>query len=535
MSDTPTIRLGTDLRSGIKTDGQIEREPRGFLVQWIDWDSDFRRNLRINDLIVGVNGQSLAPFLQPGKMGKGVGQPLEPSYWTDIAAKHDDVIGLSVLRDGDPVIVEGKLHLEYFYYDADGKTAIAPGGPQRLAHDGFSGTWSIWLEGFVSKLSHHFSVGWSERSYNSRNELAWYMEQKPRIDSLLTKYPGPFADSMRDDWTQGMELARGKRADLGPADLEYRAIGARRVEIAKAEAAKAWPAALQALAAEIMPAFPAPSVLDRAAAIGKIVELPAITMRNFLNDLGLSFAAIGSPSDGYYFVLLNQKAFTNLYDVESRYRGQVNPRLDERYRFLARVLDDPQMFTVNGRPAMGLTVEPIAALVGADEAFIDLRTSPPRFAGEEVLSAFASIARDDTSPGSVIAAMIQAVKTGDDKTWVSLFAPWKVMSGTGGRTIIDPSYSADTSRFMPDWERSRRLIMGEVYDARVERVEKTTRVLERSAENGLPNVDQVVVWVDHYGFFDGEYRTFQNINVRRRWVLQRLDEGPWRITSIQGL
>jgi hypothetical protein len=35
--------------------------------------------------------------------------------------------------------------------------------------------------------------------------------------------------------------------------------------------------------------------------------------------------------------------------------------------------------------------------------------------------------------------------------------------------------------------------------------------------------------------FDGEYRTFQNVNVHRQWVLQRLDEGPWRITSIHGL
>ena len=88
---------------------------------------------------------------------------------------------------------------------------------------------------------------------------------------------------------------------------------------------------------------------------------------------------------------------------------------------------------------------------------------------------------------------------------------------------------------MSDWERSRRLITSEVYDARVERVERVTRVLERTGDNGLPNVDQVVVWVDHYGLFDGEYRTFQNVNVHRQWVLQRLDEGPWRITSIQGL
>jgi hypothetical protein len=535
MTAALTVKLGTDLRSGITTDGRIESDPRGFLVTWIDWDSDFRRNLRINDLIVGVNGQSLAPFLQPGRMGKGVGQHAEPSYWVDIGARHDDSIALSVLRDGEPVTVEGKLHLDYFYYDTGGKTAMAPGGPQRLSSDGFDGAWSFWLEKCVSKLSLHFTSGWTQRSYNSRNELAWYMEQKPRIDYLLVKYPGPFAEIMRDDWTRGMELARGKKADLGPAELEYRALGAKRVEIARAEAAKAWPAALRDLAPQMMRAFPAPNVLAREAAIGKVVELPAITMRNFLNDLGLSFAAIGSPSDGYYFILLNQQAFRDLWDVVSRYRGQINPRVDERYRVIARVLDDPQMFTVNGRPAMGLTVEPIGAIVGQDEVFVDLRTSPPRFAGEEALSSFAAIVRDDTSPARVIEAMIQAIKTGDDATWASLFGPWKVMSGKGGRTIIDPSYSADTSRFMSDWERSRRLIMGEVYDARVEKVGTVQRVLEHSDDNGLPNVDQVVVWVDHYGLFDGEYRTFQNVNVHRHWVLQRLDEGPWRITSIHGL
>jgi hypothetical protein len=535
MTEAVTVKLGDVLRSGIETDGQIEREPRGFLVTWIGWDSDFRRNLRINDLIVGVNGQPLAPFLQPGQMGKGVGQHAEPSYWTDIGAQHDEVIALSVLREGEPVVVEGKLHLEYFYYDALGKPALAPGGPPRLSNDGFGEPWSGWLETFVKKLSHHFTSGWTQRGYNSRVELAWYLEQQPRIEALLAKYPGPFAETTRGDWTRGMELARGKLAHLGPAELEYRELGAKRVEIARAEAANAWPAALQAFQAEMMPAFPAPSVLARAEAVGKVVELPAITMRSFLNDLGRSFAAIGSPADGYYFILLDQKAFRDLYDVISRYRGQVNPRLDERYRFLARVLDDPQMFTVNNRPAMGLTVEPLGALVGQDEVFIDLRTSPARFAGEEALSSFAAIVCDDTSPASVIEAMIQAIKTGDDETWTSLFAPWKVMSGKGGRTIIDPSYSADTSRFMSDWERSRRLIMGEVYDARVERVERVQRVLERDRDNGLPNVDQVVVWVDHYGLFDGEYRAFQNVNVHRKWVLQRLDEGPWKITSIQGL
>jgi hypothetical protein len=46
MTDAAIVRLGTDLRSGIVTEGRIENEPRGFLVTWIEWDSDFRRNLR---------------------------------------------------------------------------------------------------------------------------------------------------------------------------------------------------------------------------------------------------------------------------------------------------------------------------------------------------------------------------------------------------------------------------------------------------------------------------------------------------------
>jgi hypothetical protein len=89
--------------------------------------------------------------------------------------------------------------------------------------------------------------------------------------------------------------------------------------------------------------------------------------------------------------------------------------------------------------------------------------------------------------------------------------------------------------FAMDWERSRRLVMGEVHDARVSHVDKIRRVVSRDAATGLPDVDQAVVWVDHYGLFDGEHRVFQNVNVNRRWVLQRLDDGPWRIVSIQHL
>ena len=83
------------------------------------------------------------------------------------------------------------------------------------------------------------------------------------------------------------------------------------------------------------------------------------------------------------------------------------------------------------------------------------------------------------------------------------------------------------------WEASRRSITGPVFDARVERVERVRRVF--SAADGLPNLDEVIVWVDHFGQFDGEYRAFVDINVNRRWTLQRLDEGPWKILSLDHL
>ena len=72
-----TSKPGTDVVSGVQTEALLENDPPGFRVTWIDWDSDFRRELRFNDLITGVNGRSLSPFLQPGKLSKGVGQPAE--------------------------------------------------------------------------------------------------------------------------------------------------------------------------------------------------------------------------------------------------------------------------------------------------------------------------------------------------------------------------------------------------------------------------------------------------------------------------
>jgi hypothetical protein len=53
---------------------------------------------------------------------------------------------------------------------------------------------------------------------------------------------------------------------------------------------------------------------------------------------------------------------------------------------------------------------------------------------------------------------------------------------------------------------------------------------------GAPRrVEAVQALVNHIGRFDGEFRTFVGYNLHRQWELQRLDEGPWRIVSPQGI
>ncbi len=47
-----------NVRTGLRTDEELESEPYGFRVTWIDWDSPFRgTDLRIGDLVVAVDGE----------------------------------------------------------------------------------------------------------------------------------------------------------------------------------------------------------------------------------------------------------------------------------------------------------------------------------------------------------------------------------------------------------------------------------------------------------------------------------------------
>jgi hypothetical protein len=523
-----------ELSSGIHSEALLDTDPPRFRVEWIDWDSGFRDGgLQLGDGILGAGGRPMEPFLEPGQLSKGVGQHGESGLWDDLGAEDGQTVVLSVLRDGATVEVTGTLHAPRFYKDAEGKPALAPGGPTKMATDGFDGAWAGWLEKIVWKFSYILVRGWEQRSFNSRRDLAEMMDHRARIEYLLQKHPGPFADTMRADWEQVLDCCRGKKLDA--IDLEYRELGEKRLQTAQREATAAWDAFRQELAEERAEPFPVPEMRERAKVVGKVVELPPITERNILNDLGTAFAAIGSSTDGYYFLPMETPDLFRFWNVLSRYKGQINPSVPGQYRFVGRVLDAPQLITVGGRPQVGLTIQLIAVLAGADELFVDLRRDPPAFAGEEKLSSFPPIAPDPSAPPErVIEAMIQAIKVGDQKAWRSLFADWRV-AGAGGHEKIEGSYVPGPAVFTDAWERSRRNITKGVLDARVGKVEPVRRILARDTGDGLPDVDQAVVWVDHYGEFEGEYRSFVDISVNRGWTLQRLDEGPWMIVSVQSL
>lgn len=544
MSDNLTLDFTkildeTDVKTWIKTDAVTNSfVQNGFRVTWIDWDSDFRNSdLQIEDVIIGYDDVSLEPFLEPGKHGSAIGQHGETTYWQKLALKHGHTITLKVFREGKKEILEisGKLLARRFYYDSEEKRSLGPGGPPNMLRDDFSDAWSGWYEKLVWKMSHILDGGWDHKRINNKKELQEHEEHKKRIDYLQERYPGPFADAVMSDWQKVRNNLLGKEIDV--VDLEYREIGAKRVETVKQEAYVAWDKMHSDLEDEMIQAFPTAEVDNRETVEGKIIELPWIGPRNIINDLGQSYAVIGNRTEGFYFVQLsNSASVRKFYDVMYRYQAQVSPNLKERYQYIARITGEPALITYDRRAVTGLMAEIIAARAGDGEFFVDLQNKDKeiKFAGQEKVNQFAPVKIEkDASPVQVIEAMIEAVKLGHEKAWKNLFATWRAYLYWENRVAFDPSYIPRGS-FPSAWEQSRRLITDRVYDVRVDKTNTVRRIIKKDEEVGFPDVDEVDVFVDHYELSENEkYRTFLDVNVRRKWTLQRLDEGPWRITTVQ--
>ncbi|MCB0374714.1 MAG: hypothetical protein KDD04_02220, partial [Sinomicrobium sp.] len=138
-------------------------------------------------------------------------------------------------------------------------------------------------------------------------------------------------------------------------------------------------------------------------------------------------------------------------------------------------------------------------------------------------------------PGEVVAAMIRSIKLSNRKQWRSLFGNWRVLHGWDGMPTADMAYDLPEANYQRMWEYSRRLILNDVYDARVVKVFPARTVVEADETHDLPEIEEVKVIIDHIGRFNGEYRSFSSVNVRRKWILQRIAKGPWKIVNPQNL
>ena len=352
-------------------------------------------------------------------------------------------------------------------------------------------------------------------------------------------------------------LLEGDRIEITEEDLTYRELGAQRREQAKETARAAWDAFLEELAPETIDTFPAVDPIrgDRTEVAGKVVVQPWITPRGGLIErFDRSFAVAGSHREGFYFAPLDAPEMRRFFDAFFRYQAKVDPGVAERYRFVARVRDDPVLLTADGRPAPGLLVDVLGGMAGAGEGdcFVDLRNREPApetasplarevgrspFAGEaDLLAVDVPELTGDSSPAEVVTTMIQAVQWADRATWDSVFADWRLLSGWSGPPVVDLAYAPASGNLDRQWGEARRQVMDYLYDARVTEVRRVRPLREPGLDDGGPAVDEVEVIVEHVGQGDdGAYRTFVDSRVHRRWRLQRLDGGPWRVTEVRRL
>lgn len=533
------------MRAGIKTREQIDSEPYGFAVEWIEWDSNFRESeLRHQDIILGVNDYFYQKENREKDAPKAIGNYLETVFWSEQKAAENNTISLHIDRSGKRLSIQGKIQPPQQYSNANNKQTIGLNGPERLGKDGFPSPWASWYEQFIKHAERFLTDRlWIKSVFDSKRLLAEHLEWKPRVDYLKERYPCRFSETVDDDWEEVLKILNGNTYhDIDDKALEYRKIGEQRAHLAREAAIGAEQEYIKKHKDRTIASFPAidPARGNRKDVAGKIVLLPEIGFDQFINDLGKSFAVIGSEKEGYYFIHLNSAEMDIFFRTLFYFKSQVAPDVKDQFRLIAEILDEPAILRVNGRSVTGLMVKVMAGIAGDNNTFIDTQlevvNGRVKFSGEDLLSTFDHPPLESSAnPQQVIEAMIYYIKMGDMNSWKKLFSTWQVFSEWGGRPYMNFMYWHTEENYQQAWEQSRKQILGDIYDARVLEVSSVKKVLNEEAELGIPNVEQVQVIIDHVGKIEGNYKSVSNLYVHRKWVLQRLNNGPWKITQLQAL
>src|SRR5262245_36913839 len=198
--ETQTLQkiISDTLQSGLKIALVDERGDLYGRVSWIDWDSGFRDSgLRIEDRIVGMNGVAMTLPDEPGARrlarDRVVGGLQEGAIFADAGLKDGSPLTLTVLRRNVPgrgwtrLDITGTVRAERRYYDADGRTALGPGGPWQLAKDSSGDSYSGWYERRVFDWERVLDGRWFG-TLSNRNMLATHLEDRDRVEAAVKAF-----------------------------------------------------------------------------------------------------------------------------------------------------------------------------------------------------------------------------------------------------------------------------------------------------------------------------------------------------------
>jgi hypothetical protein len=534
------------LCSGLITYPLLDQLVPALRVSWIPWDSGFRGSgLRVGDEIVAVNGISVTkPAANEIEriISTSVGQYNESQFWTKQKAKEGDAITLSVRRRNRPgegwlrFDFRGELRLKRKYLNAQDRWVVCPGGPEPNTDDGFPGSWGGWVDETTRHLTNTLEGAWQPRPFSSRFELERHLEFEQRVNYFAEHYPVPLSAALKEDWLAGREILSGRKYEISTDELKYRRAEQEQVDEVTNISRLKWDEFLKTRSSQTVEPFPGmdPIKGDLTKVVGKYVVLPQLGNRDWITEAAHNWLVSGQDQT-YYFINAEAPAAERMMLAARRYKRIVAPSIRDEYLMVCQVLPEPRLMAVNDRGIFGMQLEPVAAMVG-DAMFVDLtieENGVSRFAGEEAfLQPSSALPPNSASPRQVLEAFTAALKEGDLSVWKQLFADWAVSELPDGRRVLSPNDVLITDN---TWEDSRRRILGDVFGIAVLWVDEPQNLFSGSEFEGAPRIEQVTAEIDHVGLFDGEYRAFSKPSFNRFWTLQRVNDGPWRISSAQGL
>lgn len=542
-TDAGPVRCG--IRTSIKTMDRVVY----LHVDWIDWDSGFRdTGLRVGDHILAVDDDAVIEISDDGAHNQQVGRDQEATHWQAKGAADGQPVKLSIRRrripgvGWDKLAIDGKARAERHYTSPDGRRLIGEAGPERLAKDDFPDSWASWIERrmYVWERQVGDDGIWSG-SADTRMALKDHLADEARVKFLQQRYPGPFSRAVASDWEAIRDLLAGRSYTVDPDELRFREEEDKIVEQATAAAKAAWADFCERHKADIIEPPGPLSVVDGGIEhlAGKLLLLPPSAPANWITDVGVPFVA-WNLNKGWIVTPLQSPNFDRAWRAQMRYRHNVTPGLNDAVSIIGRILPEMRMIrpSDDAGAVIGVEVVPVAAMFGDDEIamFAELggEEREVSFAGESEIRALPIPAvADDATPQQVMEALFDALHARDDKTWLSLFAEWQVLVEDGWH-FYNPYDPYPEMRRDPDWIRSRRLVLEKVAALRVAWADDPTDITPYQFP-GMPKIERVLVEIDHVGEFNGAYATFNSSDVQRRWRLGRLDGGPWRIISFQGV